>query len=61
MTSEFCADEWVCLINGERNRVRKQQHYRLVVGTVGYGLERFRGTEELLYTTYDVFHGQDAF
>ncbi len=36
----------------------KYGHYRLVLGTVGYGLKRLKGTEELLHACLDVFHGE---
>ncbi|KAH9943169.1 uncharacterized protein BXZ73DRAFT_40721 [Epithele typhae] len=39
-----------------RVSLSRQVHYRLVVGTVGYGIQRFSGTSELLHATYDVFH-----
>lgn len=58
MTDEFCDDEWACKVRGKKVYLWKQWHYRLVMGTVGYGLRRFRGTEELLRSTYDVFHGE---
>ncbi|OBZ71149.1 hypothetical protein A0H81_08673 [Grifola frondosa] len=51
-THEFRDADWVC---GQNHRVVKHAHYRLVEGTVGYGLERFSGTNELLHATYDVF------
>lgn len=35
-------------------------HYRLVLGTVGYGLKGFKGTDELLHATYDAFQGKPA-
>ena len=37
--------------------LESRKHYRIVFGTVGYGIERFRGTKELLHSTYDVFTG----
>ena len=36
----------------------KHRHYRMVLGTVGYDLQRLRGTDELLRATYDVFQGK---
>ena len=57
MTDEYCTDDWVCGVRGEKVALFKQWHYRIVMGTVGYGLKRFKDTEELLRTTYDVFHG----
>ena len=38
--------------------VVKHWHYRVVLGTVGYGLRDLHGTQELLSATYDVFHGE---
>ena len=58
MLDEYCNDSWVCRVHGKKRRFGKQYHYRLVLDTAGYSLKRFRGTEELLYTTYDVFHGK---
>ncbi|RDX44317.1 hypothetical protein OH76DRAFT_1409174 [Lentinus brumalis] len=61
-TDEFVSHPWACLVNGEHNEVTKLRHHRLVLDTVGYGLQRFRGTEELLHATYDVFTAmQDAY
>lgn len=47
---------WVCRGSAPIS-VRPHAHYRLVLDTVGYPLRRFRGTEELLHATYDVFQG----
>ncbi len=58
MTDEFCGDKWVCAVRKQKVSLCKQLHYRIVLGTVGYGLKRFKGTKELLYATYDVFHGK---
>ncbi|OSD02505.1 hypothetical protein PYCCODRAFT_408431 [Trametes coccinea BRFM310] len=46
---------WACPVNGKRISVSTHIHYRLVLGTVGYELQRFRGTDELLRATFDVF------
>ncbi|KAI9070144.1 hypothetical protein FKP32DRAFT_1558488 [Trametes sanguinea] len=46
---------WACPVNGKRIAVSTHIHYRLVLGTVGYELQRFRGTDELLRATFDVF------
>ena len=56
-TDELCKRPWVCKIDEEAPPLRKRLHYRLVCSTVGYGLQRFRGTEELLHATYDAFQG----
>ncbi|KAI0330530.1 hypothetical protein GY45DRAFT_750579 [Cubamyces sp. BRFM 1775] len=52
----YCMKAWACPVLGEKVAVSTHIHYRLVVGEVGYGLERIRGTQELLGATYDVFH-----
>ncbi|TBU38458.1 hypothetical protein BD309DRAFT_874324 [Dichomitus squalens] len=54
-TDEFRTYPWVCQVAGQMVTVYKQAHYRVVLGTVGYGLRNFRDTEELLHSTYDVF------
>ncbi|KAI0364213.1 hypothetical protein BV20DRAFT_956708 [Pilatotrama ljubarskyi] len=54
-TDLYDSEPWVCRINGERIRLSSHIHYRLILGTVGYGLKRFRGTHELLHAGYDVF------
>ncbi|KAI0671005.1 hypothetical protein C8Q78DRAFT_974397 [Trametes maxima] len=54
-THRFVEQPWACAIDGKDIFVCKRQHYRLVTGTVGYGLKSVRGTEELLYSTYDAF------
>ena len=33
-------------------------HYRLVLRTVGFGLDRFDGTKELLHATHDAYQGK---
>ena len=57
-TDEFTSTEWVRRVNGEAIRLTPLTHHRLVLKTVGYGLRRFRGTEELLHATYDAFAGE---
>ncbi|KAI0354872.1 hypothetical protein OH77DRAFT_1404217 [Trametes cingulata] len=54
-TDQFWRAPWARKLNGREVDVTQFIHYRLVVGTVGYSLKRFRGTEELLNVTYDVF------
>ncbi|KAI0350362.1 hypothetical protein OH77DRAFT_1463888 [Trametes cingulata] len=49
------SEPWVCSLGGKSPAIRQLQHYRLVMGTVGYGLATIRGTEELLHATYDAF------
>ncbi|KAL1950094.1 hypothetical protein VTO73DRAFT_5216 [Trametes versicolor] len=46
---------WACRIAGQPISVRDLQRYRLVLGTVGYGISTITGTEELLHATYDAF------
>ncbi|RPD62303.1 hypothetical protein L226DRAFT_458441 [Lentinus tigrinus ALCF2SS1-7] len=55
-TDEYQKDETVCKVMGDDVVVVKHWHYRVVLGTVGYGLGYIRGTEKLLHATYDVFH-----
>ncbi|KAI0333654.1 hypothetical protein GY45DRAFT_1243997 [Cubamyces sp. BRFM 1775] len=54
-TDECYKRPWVCKVDEAAPPLMKHLHYRLVCSTVGYGLQRFRGTEELLYSTYDAF------
>ncbi|GBE84756.1 hypothetical protein SCP_0607360 [Sparassis crispa] len=51
-TDLFCQAHWV---SKTVSPFRPLVHYRLVFGTVGYGLEQFRGARELLHGTYDVY------
>ena len=55
-THVLAGDSWVCR-GGVKIRIAEQQHYRLVLGTVGYGLKHVRGAEELLHATHDVYTG----
>ncbi|KAH9889875.1 hypothetical protein C8Q73DRAFT_838269 [Cubamyces lactineus] len=55
-TDHYCRKPWACPVLNKKVAVSTHIHYRLVVGEVGYGLERLRGTQELLGSTYDVFH-----
>ncbi|RDX42652.1 hypothetical protein OH76DRAFT_92714 [Lentinus brumalis] len=55
-TDEYQDDACVCKVMGDSVVVAKHWHYRVVLGTVGYGLRDLRGTGELLHATYDVFH-----
>ncbi|KAL7279782.1 hypothetical protein ACG7TL_006189 [Trametes sanguinea] len=54
-TDRYDPQPWACPVNGRRISVSTHIHYRLVLGTVGYGLQRFKGTDELLSATLDVF------
>ncbi|KAI0366926.1 hypothetical protein BV20DRAFT_1038051 [Pilatotrama ljubarskyi] len=49
------SNSWVCSLRGKPLVVRQLQHYRMVMGTVGYSLTTVRGTKELLHATYDAF------
>ncbi|KAI0359797.1 hypothetical protein OH77DRAFT_1517405 [Trametes cingulata] len=55
-TERYDAKPWVSAIRGGMNFLPTQIHYRLVLGTLGYDLNHFRGTDELLRATYDVYH-----
>ncbi|KAI0664001.1 hypothetical protein C8Q70DRAFT_905844 [Cubamyces menziesii] len=52
--NQFSAEPWVSRINESKTSVSKRRHYRLVTQTVGSSLSSVRGTEELLYATYDI-------
>ncbi|TFK89719.1 hypothetical protein K466DRAFT_597544 [Polyporus arcularius HHB13444] len=56
VTDEYRLDPWTCKLDGQPMDAAKYGHYRLVLGTVGYGLKRLKGTEELLHACLDVFH-----
>ncbi|OBZ71187.1 hypothetical protein A0H81_08659 [Grifola frondosa] len=53
-TGRYASKPWVCGKDRRKISVSKHIHYRLVEGTVGYSLKRFKGTEELLHSTYDI-------
>ena len=53
MAHTFASESWARGVE-----IREYVHYRLVLGTVGYPLRRFRGTSELLHATYDAFEGE---
>ena len=57
VVDEYCSDTWVCTAGGSEVAVAKHWHYRMVLSTVGYGLNRINGTRELLHAALDVFHG----
>ncbi|KAI0712056.1 hypothetical protein C8Q76DRAFT_733247 [Earliella scabrosa] len=62
MTDEHCFATWTRTVRGRQIRVGKHQHYRIVLGTVGYDLRHIRGTDELLHATFDAFHAvRDAY
>ncbi|EIW53531.1 uncharacterized protein TRAVEDRAFT_74821 [Trametes versicolor FP-101664 SS1] len=47
---------WASRVADRKISTSNYIHYRLVLATVGYGLKSFRGTDELLHATYDIFH-----
>ncbi|GBE84618.1 hypothetical protein SCP_0605970 [Sparassis crispa] len=53
LTDRFQQAHWVCKL--EQIPQPPLVHYRLVLGTVGYGLQRFEGTQELLQGTFDAY------
>ncbi|EIW53537.1 uncharacterized protein TRAVEDRAFT_74824 [Trametes versicolor FP-101664 SS1] len=55
-TEMFDITSWASRVADRKISTSNYIHYRLVLGTVGYGLKSFRGTDELLHATYDVFH-----
>ncbi|KAI1793362.1 hypothetical protein LXA43DRAFT_885991 [Ganoderma leucocontextum] len=62
LSDDLCSAPWIPKVDNKKVSITKHWHYRIVLGTVGYGLRRFHGTEELLNATYDVFQGKsDAF
>ncbi|GBE84617.1 predicted protein [Sparassis crispa] len=51
---------WVCT-GGENHKLPPPLvHYRLVLGTAGYPLQRIRGTKELLHAAYDAYEAMVA-
>ncbi|KAL6302057.1 hypothetical protein BKA93DRAFT_794274 [Sparassis latifolia] len=59
-TDRFRHATWVCT-GGENHKLPPPLvHYRLVLGTAGYPLQRFRGTKELLHATYDAYEAMVA-
>ncbi|KAJ8469791.1 hypothetical protein ONZ51_g8762 [Trametes cubensis] len=55
MSDRYDGKAWICRVRGKEIAVSTHVHYRLVLGSVGYPLTRFKGTDELLRTTYDAF------
>ncbi len=51
------SEAWMCMFYKYPPFAIRRRHHRLVMGTVGYNLNRLRGTEELLHATYDVYTG----
>lgn len=58
LSDELCRATRKCKVNNKKVLTAKHWHYRIVLGTVGYGLCRFLGTDELLNAAYDVFRGK---
>ncbi|KAL1939428.1 hypothetical protein VTO73DRAFT_9984 [Trametes versicolor] len=54
-TDVYDTTSWASLVARRRISVNTNVHYRLVLGTVGYALKSFKGTDELLHATYDAF------
>lgn len=59
-TDLYDRTSWASLVAERRIGLSTHIHYRLVLGTVGYGLKTFRGTDELLRATYDAFQGEPS-
>ncbi|KAI1788469.1 hypothetical protein LXA43DRAFT_894557 [Ganoderma leucocontextum] len=55
LSHQIMSQAWVCLFNEQQPFATRRRHHRLVMGTVGYSLNRLRGTEELLHATYNVY------
>ncbi|KAI0935442.1 hypothetical protein AcV7_003874 [Taiwanofungus camphoratus] len=59
-TDDYVASKWLCTGDSENEQrkivVTPHVHYRLTLSTVGYALQTFRGSEELLHCTYGAFH-----
>ena len=58
VSHKMTSQPWVCLFHKYPPFAMRRRHHRLVLGTVGYNLDRLRGTEELLHATYDVYTGR---
>ncbi|KAH9931684.1 uncharacterized protein BXZ73DRAFT_101596 [Epithele typhae] len=56
MYCDYVQEPWAYSMRGNSLLTGRRSHYRLVVDTVGYPLESFSGTAELLHATYNVFH-----
>lgn len=58
-TDEFVGEDWVESLHPKETRHRPipRIHYRLVTDRAGFRLSTFKGTQELLSATYDVFIG----
>ncbi|KAH9849505.1 hypothetical protein C2E23DRAFT_362487 [Lenzites betulinus] len=54
-TDDYVDSPWLCRVAGRLVSAKALRRYRIVVSTVGYGLQNVKGTEELLHATYDVF------
>ncbi|CCM06785.1 uncharacterized protein FIBRA_09084 [Fibroporia radiculosa] len=60
LTDQYLDAKWLCtggIDEVPRRIVTPRVHYRIILGTVGYSLKTFRGTEELLYSTYCAYQG----
>lgn len=56
-TDRYQCRPWSCT-GGRRMVVIPHVHYRLILRTVGFGLEHFDGTHELLHATFNAYEGE---
>lgn len=57
-SEEIVEADWACgRTLTPKVRLAPRRHYRVVLGTAGYPLERIEGTKELLHATFDAFQG----
>ncbi|KAH8118265.1 hypothetical protein DFH11DRAFT_659358 [Phellopilus nigrolimitatus] len=54
-TQEYLHATWACIPEDREMKVTPHVHYRLALKEVGYGLEEFNGTHELLLCTQDAY------
>ncbi|KAI0714075.1 hypothetical protein C8T65DRAFT_573979 [Cerioporus squamosus] len=54
-TDSYKSAPWRSSNDDSSSHISRRKHYRLVLGPVGYDIRFFRGTEELLYASFDVF------
>ncbi|KAH9889879.1 hypothetical protein C8Q73DRAFT_736310 [Cubamyces lactineus] len=61
-TQEFVTARWACDLGVDQPSIVRYSHYRLVHSVAGYGLQRLRGTNELLTAGYHALQAMcDAF
>ncbi|KAI0662101.1 hypothetical protein C8Q70DRAFT_910234, partial [Cubamyces menziesii] len=51
-TQEFVAAHWACDLGVDQSSILRYSHYRLVLSIAGYGLQRLKGSDELLTAGY---------